>query len=421
MTRKLLHKTQKTYLIYSIITFFIVSPIFYFVTEKLYLDDADETLQLNKQRFDNQILPNFKINDIAIWNSYNPDNLILKTIPLQKDSIFSTIAFSEMEQEDEPYRVFYSAIQIENKPFLYSEKISLLESEDLLISIAILFVILIALLLIGIMMITSLMSKRIWQPFYRLINEIENFEIDKDVVPHFNTSNIEEFNRLNDSVEKLIRKNVEIYNSQREFIDNAAHELQTPLAIFRSKLDLLIQREDITKGQTEIIRAINRNINRLIKLNKNLLILSKIDRNKELDLEECSLKNILEKQVVFFTEQAKSKQINFTLKIDKDISVKANKNLTEILFSNLFLNAIQNNIENGNVQIEMIKNKVRISNSSDKPEISKDKLFNRFAKSNQNQQGNGLGLAIVKKIADQHHWEVAYSFVPSKHTFTIEF
>jgi signal transduction histidine kinase len=421
MTRKLLHKTQKTYLIYSIITFLIVSPIFYFITEKLYLDDTDETLLINKQRFNKQILPNFKIRDIDIWNTYNPNNQILESQPLKKDSIFNTLIYSDLEQENVPYRALYTPILIENKPFLYTERISLIESEDLLISIAILFIILIGLLLLGILVITNLISKRLWQPFYKLINQIENFEMDKDIVPSFGYSNIEEFNRLNNSVEKLISKNIAIYKNQREFIDNAAHELQTPLAVFRSKLDLLIQRDDITQGQVEIINSVTENINKLIKLNKNLLILSKIDRHLHFEVEEFSLKEVLEKQVEFFNAQANSKQINFILKVDKDRILNTNKNLTEILFSNLLLNAMQHNIENGSVIIELNKKNITISNTSNTPKISKENLFNQFAKTNNNQQGNGLGLSIVKKIAILHKWQISYSFFENTHKFSIQF
>ncbi|HHB52297.1 MAG TPA: HAMP domain-containing histidine kinase, partial [Saprospiraceae bacterium] len=178
----------------------------------------------------------------------------------------------------------------------------------------------------------------------------------------------------------------------------AAHELQTPLAVFRSQLDILIQRDDLTKGQAEIIKTINNNINRLIKLNKNLLILSKIERTKELEIKQFNLKTLLEKQVTFFKEQAKHKQIKIILNTYADPLVQANKNLAEILFSNLLLNAIQHNIENGVVQIEIFDDKALISNTSDLPKIPNDQLFNRFTKSHKNQQGNGLGLAIVKKM-----------------------
>lgn len=421
MTRKLLHKTQKAYLIYSIITFLIISPVFYFVTEKLYLDDVDETLLLNKQRFNKQILPNFRIEDIDIWNTYNSNNQILASQPLTKDSIFNKTIYSQLELEDVPYRVLYTPILIENKPFLYTENINLIESEDLLISIVLLFIILISLLLLGILVITNLMSKRLWQPFYQLINQIEEFKIDKDVVPSFGYSNIEEFNRLNNSVEKLISRNIAIFKNQREFIDNAAHELQTPLAVFRSKLDLLIQREDITQGQAEIISSITQNINKLIKLNKNLLILSKIDRHQQFEVEAFSLKEVLEKQVKFFKNQSYSKQIKFILNVDEDKTLNTNKSLTEILFSNLLLNAVQHNIEKGSVIVKLNNKKISISNTSDNHQIPKENLFNQFAKSNNNQQGNGLGLAIVKKIATQNNWTISYSFSKNRHLFTVQF
>ena len=421
MRKKLLHKTQQIYIIYSIITFLIISPIFYFTTEKLYLDDTDETLILNKERFEKQILPGFKIKDISTWNTYNPENLILDKIPIKKDSIFSTIDFSELEQEDEPYRMLFSPIKIEGQPYLYTEKINLVEAEDLLFSIAILFITLIILLMIGVFIITNRISKKIWKPFYELIHQIEEFEIDKDPKPHFKTTTIEEFNRLNEAVEKLMRKNIKIYNNQREFIDNAAHELQTPLAIFRSKIDLLIQRDDLTHGQAAIVVTINENIDRLIKLNKNLLILSKIDRNIELEVEKFSLKLLLEKQIEFFSGQANTKQIQIKNRINDDVIVNANKNLTEILFSNLLLNAMKYNVKNGTVIIELDNGKVSVSNTSDQTKIPKDKLFNRFSKSNQNQQGNGLGLAIVKKIVDQNNWEITYNYSKNRHFFTVTF
>ncbi|HHH53332.1 MAG TPA: HAMP domain-containing histidine kinase, partial [Bacteroidetes bacterium] len=120
-------------------------------------------------------------------------------------------------------------------------------------------------------------------------------------------------------------------------------------------------------------------------------------------------------------EQAKHKQIKIILNTYADPLVQANKNLAEILFSNLLLNAIQHNIENGVVQIEVFDDKALISNTSDLPKIPNDQLFNRFTKSHKNQQGNGLGLAIVKKIADQQHWKISYSFSKEIHKFIVQF
>jgi signal transduction histidine kinase len=419
---KLLHKTQQVYIIYLIIIFLIIAPLFYFTTKKLYLEDTQETLKLNKDRFVKQILPDFKIKDIKTWNKYNPDNLILiNNSSLKKDSIFSTFFYNILENEYEPYCVLYSPIKIENKPYLYTAKINLVESEDLILNIAILFISLVILLMSGMLVITQRLSKSIWKPFYSLINQIENFEIDKYTLPEFAPTNIEEFNRLNKAIEILINRNIKIYNTQREFIDNAAHELQTPLAIFRSNIDLLIQSENLTTKQAQIITTINKNIDKLIKLNKNLLILSKIDRNTEIEVEQFNLNEILEKQISFFKEQANAKQVNFQYKCENNILVTANKNLTEILCSNLLLNALQHNIDNGIVSVEIKQNRLIVSNTSNQPEITNDRLFNRFAKSPQNKQGNGLGLAIVKKIIDQNNWKISYMHSENWHFFTVEF
>jgi len=421
MNRKLLHKTQRIFLIYFAVIFIVAAPLFYFTIHKMYISNADESLRLRKFEFIHNNAPFLHKADIPIWNKYNPNVKILKNKGLRKDRLFYSHYYENQDDETELYRELNTPITIENKPYTLSARTNLVESEDLILSIAILFVIIIVLLQLGLYFFNKRLSQKLWQPFYQTLQQIEDFEIDKGKQPIFEKSDIEEFNRLNTSIHKLIERNIIIYKNQREFIDNAAHELQTPLAVFRSKLDLLMQRDDLTNGQAAILETIDDNINRLIKLNKNLLMLSKIERTKELKIEEFTIKALLEKQIKFFEEQANSKQIHFTLKIKNDISIKANKNLTEILFSNLLLNAVQHNIENGTVKIEVNQNKVFISNTSDLPEIAKDKLFNRFAKSNQNQQGNGLGLAIVKKIATIHKWQILYSFSKNIHKFTIQF
>ena len=135
-------------------------------------------------------------------------------------------------------------------------------------------------------------------------------EIDKNKEPHFLETDIEEFNRLNQSIEKLIEKNSIIYKNQREFIENAAHELQTPLAVFQAKIDTLIQFPTITQEHSEILNSLNDNVSKLNHLNKNLLLLSKIDNNTYYKKEKIIVNDIIQKNLLFFTEQASSKNIS---------------------------------------------------------------------------------------------------------------
>ena len=131
--------------------------------------------------------------------------------------------------------------------------------------------------------------------------------------------------------------------------------MQTPLAVFQAKIDTLIQRPDITQGQSEILDSLNENVARLNRLNKNLLLLSKIEHDIYGDKQTVSLNNCIQKNLEFFTEQAKAKHL--TIKIDsaEDFEIKSNPVLADILISNLFLNSIKHNLPGGQIIISINK------------------------------------------------------------------
>ncbi len=436
MSNKLLHKTQRFYLVFSLAIFIIVAPLFYFITEKLYIANTDETLMLYKKEFLDHAVQKLKISDIPVWNKFNNSIKIEGTKGLKKDTLFSAFYFvggkqenkefgefngEQQEQEKEAYRELNSPIHVEGKPYTLVAKINLVESNDLMMNIALLFLILIILMLVGLFFITRKLSTNLWKPFYETLETIELFEIDKNKPLQFSTTNIEEFSRLNKSIGKLIKKNITIFENQREFVENAAHELQTPIAIFQAKIDTLIQRSDVTAGQSEILGSLNDSISRLVRLNKNLLLLSKINHNIFNETTQLSINELIQNQLDFFTEQAHQKNIQIEKRGDIDVKVIANTGLTEILLRNLLLNAIQHNVQNGRIYIRFTENKLTIVNTGTHKALSQEKLFSRFSKTHASKQGNGLGLAIVKKIADLNHWMVSYTFSNNLHFFSVQF
>lgn len=421
MTKKLLHKTFVTYLTYAVLVLLVSAPLFYFSTKQLYIEDADEALLLHKNEFLQFKLTNLKQSDIAVWNKFNRDILIKEPQLCTKDSFFYTYYYDSLAKENEPYRELNTPIIIEGKPYTYAAKINLVETEDLIKNIAILFLIIICLLLVGLLFIYKKSSENIWKPFYETLQQIENFEIDQTNLPQFKNSNIEEFNRLNYSLQNLIQRNISIYKSQKEFIENAAHELQTPLAIFQAKIDSLLQTGDFTATQYQIINTLNQTIARLNRLNKNLLLLSSIENGKlYVEKKTLNIKNIIEKQFNFFEEQANAKKITIQKELLDNVNCIANLALLEILINNLLMNAIKHNIVNGSIHIQLNQQSLCITNTGKPAPLNLNKLFIRFAKSNPSEQGTGLGLAISKKIADINGWSLIYKFTNHNiHTFCL--
>jgi two-component system, OmpR family, sensor histidine kinase ArlS len=421
MTKNLLQKTSTAYLIFSVLLLLIAAPVFYYFTEKLYIEEIDETLILSKNEFLKNTLPVLSLSEMQNWNNYNTN---VKIEPIKNNSIdtlFYTSSYDTLEAELEPYRELNTPISLQGQPFTYVARVNLVETEDLMKSIAILFFSVIFVLLLGLFFITKKLSRSLWKPFYETLHQMEEIEIDKNKQPFFSSGDIEEFNRLNQSIEKFIKKNLLIYKNQREFIENAAHELQTPLAVFQAKIDTLIQRSDITKEQAEILNSLNDSVSRLNRLNKNLLLLSKIENENYSDKQSVLWSEMIVKHKAFFEEQAKAKNLTIVIQTLETPETKSNPVLAEILFNNLFLNAIRHNSKDGKIEVTLSNHSLIFSNTGQNSPLVDDKLFKRFSKSNPSEQGNGLGLSIVKKIADINNWSVSYIYSESLHSFSVSF
>jgi two-component system sensor histidine kinase ArlS len=420
MNKKLLQKTLNYYFIYAVIILITVGPLFYIVSNILYEEDANEDLYAIKKQFDKFTKDDLTIKDITLWNKFNRDVNLQKFNGQNKDSVFEHSFYDALNKENEPFRVLNSPVKIEGKWFTFSAKINMVEKENLIGSTAILFILLLLLLIIGFFIITNIISKKLWQPFYVALDKMEQFEIDKSTSVKLVQNTTEEFNRLNHAIDSLISKNSKIYQSQREFIENAAHELQTPIAIFKGKLENILQRKDLNSEQFKLIEDLDNTTTRLVRLNRNLLVVSKIDNNTYNKIEKINLNEIINNQLNFFSEQALSKKISITTELE-EVLVNSNHILAEMLISNLFLNTINHNVHKGKIFVKLTKDRIIFSNTGALLPLQTEKMFERFSKSNPTSQGNGLGLSIIKKIVDTNHWTISYHFKEDYHTFEIVF
>lgn len=277
------------------------------------------------------------------------------------------------------------------------------------------------LLVVGFVLINRRISKRLWQPFYNSLAKIKSFNLDKQQTVVFEDTDIDEFAELNQSLNKLIAGNITVYNQQKEFADNASHELQTPLAIIQSKLDLLLQSKLLTDEQYELIEDANKALSRVARINKNLLLLTKIENSQFMDKEVIDLSRLLESTLSLFSNFSEDKKLILNTDIPPGIMVEGNKILIEILINNLITNAIRYTANNGTITITLSDKSLFISNPGNTA-LQHDQLFKRFGTTTSSiTRGTGLGLSLIKQICNRYGWKADYDFQNMHHIFSIHF
>jgi signal transduction histidine kinase len=260
--------------------------------------------------------------------------------------------------------------------------------------------------------------KKTWKPFYQVLKYLNDFRLDKSTYRELSETRIKEFSLLNESIQNLLKTNVDIFNSQKQFIENASHEMQTPLAIGINKLELLAGDDNLSPEQTEKIGEIIEAFQRLSGLNKSLLLLSKIENKQFISEELVNFDEIFSKIIQDFSDYTEFQKIEITYLKENNWVFNMNKDLAEMLVMNLVKNAIIHNQQGGELIIRLTSLYFTIENTSNEPVMPTDKLFKRFHKNSKNKNSTGLGLAIVKAIADVSGLKIDYSY-ELKHIFKV--
>ncbi|MBW8687405.1 sensor histidine kinase [Chitinophaga rhizophila] len=276
------------------------------------------------------------------------------------------------------------------------------------------------LLMIGFILLNRSISRSLWQPFYKSLAQIKHFNLDQQQPLAFEQTDIEEFAELNQSLSKLIAGNIAVYNQQKEFADNASHELQTPLAIIQSKLDLLLQTKFMTDTQYELIEEANKALSRVTRINKNLLLLTKIENSQFMDKEHIDLSLLLENTLVLFSNFSDDKHLSFDQQIKPAVFIEGNKILLEILLNNLITNTIRYTAPGNTILVQLTDSSLTMANPGTAG-LQEEQVFKRFGATSVQTPGTGLGLSLVKQICNRYQWKATYTYADGRHIFTITF
>ncbi|HAA22837.1 MAG TPA: hypothetical protein DCP28_30250 [Cytophagales bacterium] len=218
----------------------------------------------------------------------------------------------------------------------------------------------------------------------------------------------------------MTEKSRQDYQSLKEFSDNASHEMQTPLAVARGKLELLVNSPNLKDGDLQLIQSAQQSVNTLSKLGSSLALLTKIGNEEFSDIQPVDLSAHLQDKLFDLEELIELKELQLSHNITEGKQVTLDPVLVEVLLTNLLQNAIRHNVQSGQIEVTLTEDALTVRNTGEAPSVDDpQQLFRRFKKDAQSGASLGLGLAIVKQIVERQHWAIDYTYVAGWHTLRL--
>lgn len=422
---KLVYKTILINTIVSITILFIGEwSLYAFLKQKLNQEVIEHLLEeremmlkkLNKgvgiDLFKNNVGDEIKVTEIMSVNYVTP--VLRDTIIIEEDE----------DGEDEEEIFVSKKIIFDTQQQAKNYRISILkttdEDEDFEKSIQIILTLSGLIMMLVLVSINILVYNNLFSPVFQLIRDMGEFSIQKLQKINAPKTSTLEFQKLGKIISNMSKKNIEDYILMKEFTENMAHEIQTPIAVISSKIEQCMQDKHLTESQSLLLGDANKALNKLFNLNRGLSLLSKLDNKQYTSNQPVRINDIIKQRLSYFSDFIEDKNILVSENYNSDIIVNMDISLAEILFDNIFKNAIKHNFENGKISIVTETNTITISNTGDAPATSTDQFFTRFYSKNTN-ESLGLGLSIVKKIIDYYRFKITYVYINDFHRISIHF
>ena len=420
---KLLSYTYRKLALLLFLLMAVWGVLFYYAIIDEVVDETDDTLENY-----GEILMESALHDPSILETEGSLMSFYKFTPISEEEgrhyrqvFYDATVYIELEDEDEPVRVMCTAFRMPDGQY-YELKlmISILERDDMVEAmlwyLGALFLLFLICTSIGI----QLVLKGVFRPLHRLLDWLHCIQPGKEVPPLDNPTKIREFRQLSDAALDMGNRSYKAYEEQKQFIENASHELQTPLAIVRGKVELLAESEGMTEQQMEQLDEIYATLGRAVKRNKSLLLLSRIENGQYTEMEDVSVDEILDELLPDLMDIYEHKQVRLIRKREEQpFIIRCNHSLAQILVSNLVKNSLLHNREGGELQVLTTPTSLVIKNTGDVP-LDGEKLFRRFYHGMDGKKDStGLGLAIARSIALSSSLKLTYEWQDGMHTFRL--
>lgn len=294
------------------------------------------------------------------------------------------------------------------------------EKADLFEAVLGWIVVLYVALLVIVLTITMIIFRRGLQPLYDLLHWLDAYRPGgrPERVP--NNTDVEEFRRLNVALQQAVDRSEELFERQSQFIGNASHELQTPLAIIGNRVEWLLDSTTITEEEAGELFKIKKTLSRAVRLNKTLLLLTKIDNGQFPESVEVDLVQMIRESAESYGDVYAEREVSVTQSLPAEFKVEMNESLAATLVTNLIKNAFVHSSNGSEVHISIAGRTLTISNAGEEP-LDKEHIFERFYQAARKEGSTGLGLALVAAICRYYNLRLEYFFADGKHYFEVEF
>jgi two-component system sensor histidine kinase QseC len=415
---KLFTKYNRINIAASVVVFVVGSAAFYFVLRLVLLRELDGALHTEQTEIIAYVQKYHRLPEVV--KAYNQQITFTPVPAIQPGTVYFSEKVRGLRNEEMEWaRKLQFGITVAGKNYQATVTKSQVETEDLLQLVIMIGAGMIALILLAGYAINRVVIQRLWKPFYKTVQEVEQYQLARQQALQLPFTGTSEFDLLNQRLTRMTERAQTEYQVVKEFSANAAHEMQTPLAVIRTHTEALMQDEQVLQQHERSIQTIEQSVNRLTRLNHDLLLLARIE-NRQFPLQEnIDLDKVIEQKTGELAELLASKKIALQLKISP-VRISSNHHLIEVIINNLLNNAIRYNREGGLIDIALTPQQVVIANTSTLPALEKDKISHRFYRHPETKtDGNGLGLSIVKQVCNVAGYTLQYDYRQQMHVFSI--
>ncbi|WP_350285323.1 HAMP domain-containing sensor histidine kinase [uncultured Croceitalea sp.] len=410
-------KTNRYYLLFLLVLFPIMVVVDFYVIKYFVNYEVNDVLLHESERISYELTEN---------GNLPHSNYIFGTTVLPNDhsveqaKFGDTLVFEAYADKYIPYRTYEFTTTKGSQAMKVSLRHVLLEMNELVLWIFGTTTVVLLILATGLFFINQYIYRWAWSPFFYNLSQLKDYSLASKEPVRLKPSNISEFKELDEVVMALMNQVKKDFQNLKEFNENISHEIQTPLAIIRNKMILLLESKNLQKEEQQWAQAVYQEVNKLSKISKSLTLISRIENQEFKRMDIVDIRTVIDNIVRNMEEIISFKD----LKVNMDLSsvqVQFDQVLANILFTNLIKNAVQHNHEGGYIDMSLTNQRFEIINTGNISNVSTAQLFNRFEKGDRGTNSLGLGLSISQKICEIYGFRLKYDRDDQKHKFSLFF